>query len=135
MNTPPPRDLDAVWRWCSDLVDTVPGDIPLIGSPAWVAAPHHVKVAGLARFAVAALDLEEPHMLAYRLAVELTCERRQLLTEHDALRDASHDVAAVTDWARVARNHIPAAELDRRRYPPHGRDAHLRAAADRADRA
>lgn len=114
---PPPRDLDAVWRWCSDLIDATTGELPLIGTPDWITADQPTRVAALARFAVAALSLEEPHMVAHRLAVELSNTHAEERAYRRLVRDIGHDVAARTDWARVARNHIPHEEMQRRRYP------------------
>ncbi len=120
---PPPRDLDAVWRWCSDLIDNTTGELPLIGTAAWTAADQNVKVASLARYAVAALSLEEPHMVAYRLAVEATFGHAEDRAYRQLVRDIGHDVAGRTDWARVARNHITYDEISRRRNrPPTGPD-------------
>jgi hypothetical protein len=58
-------------------------------------------------------------LLAIRVAIEVADARRaELLERRLAMRDASHDVAAAADWGRIAREHVPYEELQRRRAQP-----------------
>lgn len=119
----PSRDLDAVWRWLSDVVEAaedVAGPVPLLGTPEWSAADDRMRWASVARYAIASLDENEPHMIAYRIAVELSCARRADVAHRRALRDASHDVHGGDRefWRRWAAHRVPFDELQRRRAVP-----------------
>lgn len=70
---------------------------------------------GVALVQLGERDPDHPLIIAIRCAVEVIDLRRQW---RRALREASHDVAGATDWRRVALDHVPHTELQRRRAQP-----------------
>lgn len=96
----PIRDLDAVTEWLRSWVD-LPGrdDLPLLGSPEWIAAPESVRVASLCRHALTTVSELDPGVVAARLAAEIAIGRSQHLASR---KQASVAISEAFDWAAVA---------------------------------
>ncbi|ODU04279.1 MAG: hypothetical protein ABS81_11055 [Pseudonocardia sp. SCN 72-86] len=94
------RDLDAIESLLDQWITDAGGvDIPLLGTPEWVAAEERMQVAGVAVFVLGCLVEREPLVLAARLAAEIATVRSVRMA---AARQASHAISAGADWTAVA---------------------------------
>lgn len=95
------RDLDAIDALLDGWIAAAgPGlDIPLLGTPEWVAADERTQLAGIAVFVLGCLVERDPLVLAARLAAEIATVRSVRMA---AARQASHAISAGADWSAVA---------------------------------
>ncbi|MGD9986346.1 hypothetical protein [Pseudonocardia sp.] len=97
---PVERDVDAVeaalWPWITAACDV---EVPLLGTEEWTAAAPVVQRASVAVFVLGCLVERDPLVIAARLAAEIATARAVRCA---AARQASHAIAAATDWTAVA---------------------------------
>jgi hypothetical protein len=95
------RDLDAIEALLDGWIAAAgPGnDIPLLGTPGWVAADDTTQLAGVAVFVLGCLVERDPLVLAARLAAEIATVRSVRMA---AARQASHAISAGADWTALA---------------------------------
>lgn len=107
------RDLEAVAEWLWQLIelasDTV--DIPVLGTPEWVAGDPATRLASLARWALVQIDDLSPDVIAARLAAEIAAGRREHLA---AMKQASTAISASQDWHQQSMRPTRAEVLRRR---------------------
>lgn len=94
------RDVDvveaALWPWITAAGDV---DVPPLGTDEWKAADPTVQRAAVAVFVLGCLVERDPLVIAARLAAEIATARAVRCA---AARQASHAIAAATDWTAVA---------------------------------
>ncbi|ODU04158.1 MAG: hypothetical protein ABS81_11585 [Pseudonocardia sp. SCN 72-86] len=94
------RDLDAIETLLDQWITDAGGvDIPLLGTPEWVAADEATQLSGVAVFVLGCLVERDPLVLAARLAAEIATVRSVRMA---AARQASHAISAGADWSAVA---------------------------------
>jgi len=96
------RDVDAIEALLDDwIAATGPDvDIPLLGTPDWVAADDTTQRAAVAVFVLGCLVERDPIVIAARLVAETAILRASRMA---AARQASHAISAAGDWSAVAR--------------------------------
>ncbi|RTL61291.1 MAG: DUF2742 domain-containing protein [Pseudonocardiaceae bacterium] len=94
------RDVDAIEALLDSWI-TAPGpvDIPLLGTPDWVAADDTTQRAAVAVFVLGCLVERDPIIIAARLAAETAILRASRMA---AARQASHAISAGADWTALA---------------------------------
>ncbi|GAY09630.1 hypothetical protein [Pseudonocardia sp. N23] len=94
------RDIEAIEGLLDGWIAEVNGvDIPLLGTPDWVAADERTQLAAVAVFVLGCLVERDPIVIAARLAAEVATVRSIRLV---AARQASHAISAGADWSAVA---------------------------------
>ncbi|GAY11647.1 hypothetical protein [Pseudonocardia sp. N23] len=105
------RDLDAIETLLDGWITDAGGvDIPLLGTPEWVAAEETTQLAGVAVFVLGCLVEREPLVLAARLAAEIATVRSVRMA---AARQASHAISAGADWTALAQRLVQRDRLAR----------------------
>jgi hypothetical protein len=95
-------------------VHDAPGtdEIPLLGSPEWLCAPHEVKIAALAGAHMPVIFETSPDVIAARLSAEL-------LAHALIMSEAANAVSAAEDWASNAARHLRAQRAAAARTEPY----------------